>query len=232
MDFELCAEHLEAVSFAEKHGFKRVELCAGLSVGGLTPSPGLAATCAKSELVEIHCMIRHREGNFYYNNNDIEIMLKDMDILKNLGIKGFVFGCLKKDDSIDIEACNQLIAIAKENGLEATFHRAFDFCKDPFEALEILIELGFTRILTSGQKNKVFDGLDLVRKLVKRSNNRIQVMAGSGVNAQNAKMIADTGIHALHFTSYKSDPNPDPGMGSSRDLDEEKSLSIIKQFQN
>lgn len=231
MTFEICVDSVEGTVLAKQYGTKRVELCSALSVGGLTPSFGLVKDCVNVGGVEVHVMIRHVEGGFVYTPSDITIMRYDIENIAKAGAKGVVFGCLTSENKLDVEQNKYLLSEAKKIGLEVTFHRAFDFVKDPFEALEQLIELGFDRILTSGQKPKAFEGIDLLKELVTKANGRIQIMAGSGVNPDNAKALASVGVDALHFTSHKYiDEQAELGMGRKTYPDTIKIAQIVKQF--
>ncbi|MCZ4410651.1 copper homeostasis protein CutC [Cryomorphaceae bacterium 1068] len=229
MTLEVCIDSYKGAELARRFGAKRVELCSALSVGGLTPSIGLVAECA--EVAEVHAMLRHREGDFVYSPREIEIMLDDIDFLANAGASGVVFGCLTENKAIDLNANAELIKEAKILGLETTFHRAFDFSKNPKESLNKLIDLGFDRLLTSGQKPRAIDGIDLISDLVAWANGRMEIMAGSGVNATNALMLANVGVDALHFTSHISQETKDSfGMGLKTISDTNKIKSIAKLF--
>jgi len=231
MIFEICADSYDAVVLAEKYKVKRVELCSALSLGGLTPSLGLIEKCAEINDVEIHVMIRHKEGDFVYSSDDIEIMESDIINAKKAGAKGVVFGCLNTANEIDIKQNKLLYKLSRSLGLEVTFHRAFDFCASPQESLEELINIGFDRLLSSGQKNTAEEGIPLLNDLVHLSNSRIQIMAGSGVNSINALSIAETNVVALHFTSHlKSSGSNNLGMGFHHQQDELKIKSIIELF--
>lgn len=232
MIFEVCIDNLETAIVADKLGCTRVELCSALSVGGLTPSYGLIKACVEKTSLEIHVMIRHKAGGFVINDRDLDIMKHDIKMAKKAGANGIVFGCLTVENEIDIKRCKVLIVEAKTHDLEVTFHRAFDFLSNPFTALYQLIELGADRILTSGQKPTAIDGVDLITELVKYSNHRIQIMAGSGVNAQNAIALANVGVDALHFTAHHIVEHPlSRGMGQESQPDELKIKSILNLFQ-
>jgi copper homeostasis protein len=230
MTLEVCVDSFEGAELAGRFKADRVELCSGLSVGGLTPSIGLIAKCA--EVIEVHAMLRNREGDFVYSPREIKMMLDDIDFLAKAGASGIVFGCLTDQNEIDVEANALLIKKAKGLGLETTFHRAFDFCDNPKESLEKLISLGFNRLLTSGQKPKAIVGIDLIRNLVTWADGRIEIMAGSGVNASNAAKFANTEVSALHFTSHQNIETKDSfGMGAKSVPDEDKIASITRLFQ-
>jgi copper homeostasis protein len=230
MTLEVCIDGLDTLVLARKYGAKRVELCSALELGGLTPSLGMVECCIEASGIEIHAMLRPRGGHFVYTQMEMEIMRKDMDAMAQVGIHGIVFGCLNERNEIDTEACRFLIAHAKDLGLEVTFHRAFDMLNDPEAGLEELIELGFDRILTSGGESKANDGLGLIKRCVEIADGRIQIMAGSGVNASNALHIAHSGVDALHFTSHKTESKDSFGMGAQNIPDEEKIAGICELF--
>ena len=178
-------------------GADRIELCANLAEGGTTPSYGHIKRCRESFDVLLYPIIRPRGGDFLYKKDEYEIMLHDMKLCKQLGCDGIVTGMLNMDGTIDMARMSELIEIAYPMGV--TFHRAFDRCKDPFAALEELIEIGCERILTSGQKHAAPDGVELITELNKIADDRIIIMPGSGVRNENIKMIADkTGCIEFH----------------------------------
>ncbi len=229
MIFEICTDSIAGAVAAEKWGAKRIELCSALSVGGLTPSVGLVEECVEKSTVEVHAMLRHREGNFQYTKSDIAIMQKDLLALSKAGIKGVVFGVL--DEKNEFSELNQsLIELGLSEGLEVTFHRAFDFTLDPEKTIEKLIENKITRLLTSGGKPTALEGLDLITKLQKQYGSEIQIMAGSGVNASNALQIAKSGVNNLHFTAKKSVGEVSLSMGEQTVVDEDKIRNIIALF--
>ncbi|MCU0325123.1 MAG: copper homeostasis protein CutC [Spirosomaceae bacterium] len=195
---EVCAFSLESCLTAQKAGASRIELCGGMFEGGTTPSGGLIRLAVGSVQIPIYVMIRPRGGDFCYSDSEFDLMKEDIQLAKQLGANGLVFGILNPNGSIDTKRTKELVELAKPLGV--TFHRAFDVTNDPFEALEDVILCGCERILTSGQKNVAIDGLDLIGKLVVQANNRIEVMAGSGVNAQNAPILWQKGVNALHLT--------------------------------
>lgn len=229
MTLEICIDSYESAKLAKRYRVDRVELCSGLSVGGLTPSKGLAAKCA--EIADVHAMLRNREGDFVYSRQEIKIMLDDINFLADAGVSGVVFGCLTDGNVVDIKATKMLFEEAKRLGLETTFHRAFDYCRAPKTSLEKLIDLGFDRLLTSGQKPKAIDGIERIRKMVIWAEGRIEIMAGSGVNASNAAALAEAGVNALHFTSHTTPTRTDSfGMGLKTIPDKEKISAISKLF--
>ena len=198
--FEICTNSVESSLAAQKGGADRVELCAGIPEGGTTPSYGEIALARKLLTIKLHVIIRPRGGDFLYTPLEVDTMLKDIDMCKHLRVDGVVFGCLTKHGAIDTPLMQKLIQAAE--GLSITCHRAFDACKDPFQSLEDLIELGCDRILTSGQEKNAELGIPLLKKLEHLNQGRIKLLAGCGVNETNINKIATaTGINEFHFSA-------------------------------
>ena len=185
MIIEVCAESYEHALKAEKAGADRIELCKDLHLDGLTPDYESAKKTIDSLNIPVFILIRPREGDFIYSNEEFELMKNDIVKFKEMGCKGIVSGVLNDDNSIDIERTRELVELSKP--LEFTFHRAFDIVSKPFKEIENLIRLGVDRILTSGQKEKAIDGLVLLEQLNNISNNRIVIMPGSGISKNNFK---------------------------------------------
>lgn len=198
--FENCANSVESCLEAQRAGIDRVELCAGIPEGGTTPSYGDIVVARKLlTTTKLHVIIRPRGGDFLYSDVEKEIMLEDVRMASRLGVDGVVFGALTASGDVDMEFMQPLMAEAE--GLSVTFHRAFDVCRDPFIALEQIIELGCNRILTSGQMPKAEEGIVLLKQLVERAGERIVIMPGCGVNASNITHIAEaTGAREFHFS--------------------------------
>jgi copper homeostasis protein len=194
---EIATTDFTTTKSAVAGGADRIELCAALTEGGTTASFGTIKKCRESFSVQLFPIIRSRNGDFLYSDDELEIMLNEVKLCKELGCDGVVIGLLKKDGSVDIQKTSKLIEMAYP--LEVTFHRAFDRCRDPFEALEQLAELGCQRILTSGQQPKAPQGMDLIAQLVKAADERIIIMPGSGVRKENIKELAEkTGAREFH----------------------------------
>ncbi len=201
--YEVCVESVEAAKAAQAGGAHRVELCADLLEGGITPSAGTIALARDRLSVRLHVIIRPRGGDFCYSATEFAVMLRDVATAKALGADGVVIGVLQPDGAINAEHTAELIATARP--LSVTFHRAFDVTRNPFEALETLIALGVERVLTSGQEASALEGADLVAELVRRAGDRIIVMPGGGIRAGNvAKVLAATGAQEIHFTAGAS----------------------------
>ena len=200
---EICAGSVESAIAARDGGAKRIELCAALEIGGVTPSAGLIAEARKIEGLVLNVIIRPRSGDFLYNEYEVACMLQDIRTCKQLGVDGVVIGALTADGDIDTAICKQLITAA--DGMSVTFHRAFDMCRDASKALEELIELGCDRVLTSGQAATAETGIPLLKKLVEQANGRIIIMPGCGVNSNNAANILHaTGAGEIHASARKS----------------------------
>lgn len=196
---EVCADSVESILAAEKGGADRIELCGNVVIGGTTPSESLFREIRKHSDIRIHALIRPRFGDFCYTDYEFDIIRSEVRRFRELGAQGVVIGMLKPDGSLDVEHLAQLMEEAK--GMSVTLHRAFDVCKDPMEALEQAISLGFNTILTSGQKNSCAEGTELLAKLVEKSAGRIHIMAGAGVNAEAISSIYEkTGITDYHMT--------------------------------
>lgn len=187
---------------ADRAGATRIELCASIAKGGITPSAGVIERVCKSVGCPVHVMIRPRAGDFLYSSYDFDVMLEDVRTSLELGAEGVVFGLLDADGLIDTERCERLLDAAVS--MKKVFHRAFDMAADPYGSFNLIQELGFDVLLTSGRRQTAKDGMEVIRQLVSRSNSNIQVMAGSGVSPSNAALLASTGIHALHFTCKKT----------------------------
>lgn len=195
---EICCFSLESCLTAQKAGAYRVELCGGMFEGGTSPSAGLIKLARQHLSIKLYVMIRPRGGDFYYSETEFEVMKADIQTAKELGADGVVFGILNPDGTVDTIRTKELVELA--HPMKVTFHRAFDVSAEPFEALEAVIETGCERILTSGQKNTAIDGIDLLKQLAEKAGQRIEIMAGSGVSANNAAQLLEAGVHALHMT--------------------------------
>lgn len=199
--FEVCANSVESCLAAQAGGADRVELCTGIPEGGTTPSYGDIAT-ARELLIHtrLHVIIRPRGGDFLYTPVEQRIMLKDIENARRLGADGVVFGCLTPEGDIDIALMKQLLEAAQ--GMSVTFHRAFDVCRQPKQALETLIQLGCQRILTSGAQPTAEQGIPLLKELQSQADGRIILLAGCGVNENNiARIAGETGIREFHFSA-------------------------------
>lgn len=196
---EICCGSYEDALAAYRGGAKRIELNSALYMGGLTPSLGTLILTKKHTDLKVIAMVRPRGAGFCYNEAEFETMKLDAELLMQNGADGLAFGCLDKDGNIDTEQTQAILSIIKKYHGEAVFHRAFDCVKDPDKAMEILIDMGVDRVLTSGLKAKAMDGISLIEKLQKKYGGSIEILAGSGMNADNAKEMMDrAGISQVH----------------------------------
>lgn len=198
---EICLDSPQAALMAEQYGAKRVELCANLQEGGTTPSLGCIKATRKAIEIDLFVLIRPRGGDFYYNAYEIEQMKHDIETCRTLGVDGVVIGALNLDGNVDLKTTQLLLELARP--MQVTFHRAFDRCQAPFEALEQLINLGVDRILTSGQAPKIDQGLELLEALIQQSKGRISILPGSGVGPQNISKLKSIGATEFHFTAHQ-----------------------------
>lgn len=198
---ELCAYSVEACRTAARLGVDRVELCASPTEGGVTPSIAAIEQVSAIEGIDVSVMIRPRGGDFLYSDDELQTMLRDIAHVRETGVTGVVIGILTADGSVDIERTRLLVEAA--SGMETTFHRAVDMTADYPQAIEDIIATGCTRILTSGGHDKATDGIDAIAQAVAIAAGRIEIMAGSGVAANNALQLAATGIDALHFSAKR-----------------------------
>lgn len=202
-ELEVIAFDLASCISAEKAGAHRIELCANPHEGGTTPSFGMMHMARKASSIQLFPIIRPRGGDFLYDKAEFFSMIEDIKIAKNEGCDGVVIGMLKKDGAIDIDACHDLIHHAK--GMEVTFHRAFDRVNDQQKALEDVIMLGCTRILTSGGHPTAMEGKDQLQQLVSLAGNRIKIMVGSGIKSTNIKEIqSHTKAQVFHASARKT----------------------------
>lgn len=178
---ECCVDSVESAIHAATGGASRLELCANLIIGGTTPDVALVKEIRKYSDIRIHALIRPRFGDFCYTEHEMEIMKSQICALKEAGVEGVVIGVLDVDGNLDISKMKELMQEAR--GLSVTLHRAFDMCKDPFQALEEVISLGVHTILTSGQKASAWEGRELLCQLIKQADGRIDIMAGAGISA-------------------------------------------------
>jgi copper homeostasis protein len=201
MLIEACVDSVESAVAAEHGGAKRVELCAALLEGGLTPSAGAIGLARDRIEIGLNVIIRPRGGDFLYTEAEHEAMLRDVDTAKRLGADGVVIGALTPDGEVDVSRTRELAERARP--LHVTFHRAFDMSRDPLAALETLVALGCDRILTSGQEESAMAGLDVLRELVRIASDRIVVMPGGNIHEGNVEKIAkETGAKELHVTGF------------------------------
>ncbi|WP_295334553.1 copper homeostasis protein CutC [Flavobacterium sp.] len=184
---EIACFNLESAQIAQENGADRVELCAGIEVGGTTPNFEIVKQAREKLSIDLYVMIRPRGGDFVYTDVEFKQMQADITALKQFNVNGFVFGILKENKKINLEQNKVLVELAKP--FPCTFHRAFDEVESAFEALEDIIACGFETVLTSGQKPNVSEGMHRLAELISKADNRIVIMPGGGLRSSNIKMI-------------------------------------------
>jgi copper homeostasis protein len=202
MTFEICAVNIQSALAAEKAGAHRIELCSALDSGGITPSYGLVRAAVHQLGIPVNVLIRPREGHFCYTERELDIMLDDIRFCQEAGVNGVVVGALTPDGLLDVDKMQAMRTMAGD--MEIVCHRAFDFTADPAAALEQLIDLGYARVLSSGQSPSAFEGRLLLKNMVERAAGRISVMPGSGLDASNIRAVVETtGAREFHFTGKR-----------------------------
>ena len=197
--FEVCAADIDSVYAAANGGADRVELCCALSEGGLTPSAGMIKEALKVPGIKVNVLIRPRSGDFVYSEAETRTMLRDIAFCREAGVNGVVFGMLTPEGGIDTAACRLLACEAE--GMHMTFHRAFDMCRDPRSAVRAIIDLGFDRILTSGQAATAMAGSALIG-ILQKDFPEITFMAAGGVTPANAaEIIRLAGVREIHASA-------------------------------
>ena len=200
MELEVIGFDLASCLIAEQYGADRIELCANPHDGGTTPSYGTIAAARRATSVQLFPIIRPRGGDFLYSDSEFDAMIADIDQCRQVGCDGVVIGMLHSDGSVDARRCAALIDQA--GSMQVTFHRAFDRVRDPMRSLEQIIDLGCTRILTSGLRPTADLGRDMLRTLVEAAADRITIMPGSGVRAANIVELAGfTAATAFHSSA-------------------------------
>lgn len=199
---EGCVDSYASSAAAFRGGADRLELCAGLAIGGTTPSPSLFQLVQRDCPIPINVLIRPRFGDFLYTEPELEEMCGEISRFRDLGANGVVIGALTPDGDLDCEKMRRMMDRAGE--MDVTLHRAFDMTKNPFAALEDAVRLGCRTILTSGQAKSAAEGKDLLKRISLQAAGRIDIMAGCGVKAGNIREIADrTGIRIFHTTGRR-----------------------------
>lgn len=203
---EVCIDNIESLHYAQQGGATRIELCSSLSLGGLTPSAGLMQLAAKYASVPVYAMIRPRQGDFLFSGQDIEIMLADIHAARQAELQGVVVGVLDSQGQVDSDTLHELMKQAR--GLGVTFHRAIDQCIDPMAALDCIIDAGCERVLTSGLQASALEGAEMLKHMVDYCGNKLSIMAGAGVTADNvAEIIERTGVREVHLSGKTTRPS-------------------------
>ena len=227
---ELCVEGIDGFLAAQEAGADRVELCASLVEGGLTPSLATIRAAVKAAKIPVHVIIRPRGGDFLYSQTEFETMVEDIKALRGEGVAGVVIGCLTPDGRIDEARTRALVEAARP--MSVTCHRAFDMTENAHEALEALIRCGIDRVLTSGQRDTAVEGIAILKAAVEQAAGRIVIMGCGALDADNIRTVRDaTGLVEMHFAALTTVPsgmvfrNPHVGMGGT-EKDREYELTL------
>lgn len=200
---EICCGSLDDALESQVGGADRVELCSALFLGGLTPSAATITEARARLKIPFVSMVRPRSGGFCYSDAEMSVMERDAEFAIASGADGIVFGVLREDSTVDVSRCKRLRSIARER--QAVFHRAFDVMPEPFRALDQLVDLGITRILTSGQRKNAGDGTELIKRLIDYAKGRIEILPGGGIEPENIRdVVACTGCNQVHLTAFKT----------------------------
>ncbi len=203
---EVCIEGVDALLAAQSAGANRVELCASLLEGGLTPSFGTIQEALRCAEIPVHVMIRPRGGDFLYSEVEYATMRTDVEVCREAGAQGVVIGCLTADGQVDVGRTRELVGLA--GPMSVTFHRAFDMTRDPAEALEALIQCGVDRVLTSGQHETALEGLDQLSLLVEQAGGRIIVMGCGELGPDTIGTVREMAhLDELHFAALRDEPS-------------------------
>lgn len=204
---ECCVDSVASAVNAVSGGALRLELCGNLVIGGTTPSPYLFKEVQKHTDIPVNVLIRPRFGDFCYTEDELEIMRQEIRMFRELGANAVVIGVLRTDGSLDVEAMKTLIEAAGD--MKITLHRAFDVCRDPFEALKEAISLGVDTILTSGQKGSCLEGRDTLKRLVEMAEGKVEILVGAGVDARAIRILApETGAKSFHMSGKITKESP------------------------
>ena len=227
---ELCVEGIDGFLAAQEAGADRVELCASLMEGGLTPSLATIRAAVKAARIPVHVIIRPRGGDFLYSEAEFATMAEDIAALRGEGVSGVVIGCLTPDGRIDEARTRALVEAARP--MSVTCHRAFDMTADAAEALEALVRCGVDRVLTSGQRDTAVEGIAILKSAVEQAAGRIVIMGCGALDADNIRKVRDeAGLEEMHFAALKTVPsgmqfrNPHVGMGGT-EKDREYELTL------
>ena len=201
MILEVCANSYQSAINAQKAGAHRIEICAELEIGGITPSLEVLKKISENISIPVNVLIRPRSGNFVYSEIEFKMMKQNIERCKKLGFNGIVSGVLNPDSTIDVQRTKELIELSKP--LSFTFHRAFDCVKGPKKALQELMNLDVDRILTSGLKDKAIEGIELLIELQKIARNKLIILPGSGINPENTSLFKTAGFKEIHASASK-----------------------------
>lgn len=206
-ELEICAETLQACEAANAGGADRMELCAALGEGGVTAGVGFLREAVAASAIPVHALVRPRSGNFVYSAAEFRMLCADAEAALLIGAAGIVVGSLTPDYVIDVAQTKELMRVA--DGKPVTFHRAFDLTRDLRESLRVVMDLGCSRVLTSGGEPTVMEGIEMLRELTQVADGNIRIAAGGGVSLQNAALFAQVPGLDLHGSFRRKPPLED-----------------------
>tara|TARA_Y100000748_G_scaffold105345_1_gene87935 strand:+ start:1235 stop:1921 length:687 start_codon:yes stop_codon:yes gene_type:complete len=201
MVIEICCSSISSVKNAINYGANRIELCQDLRNDGITPSKRLLNSAIKISTKPINVLIRPRIGDFFYSSEEIKLIEYEIKQIKSLPINGIVIGILNRENDLPINVLKKLVQIIKP--LDLTFHRAFDIVNNPIKSMNTLIDIGFDRILTSGQSDTAEKGLKMLLELKEKANGKISIMPGGGINENNCHIFLKNGFNEIHLSAKK-----------------------------
>ena len=228
-NIELSTDSLAGAVAADSLGVQRIELCSAGALGGLTPGPGLLTRVLALVRTEVHALIRPREGGFRYSPAEVDVMLADVGYAVSAGAAGVVVGALTPAGDLDVPVLKELVAAAA--GRAVTFHRALDVCREPVAAVETLVELGFSRVLSSGQAVRALDGAAVLAALVRAAGAELAVMACGGIRPHNARAVVEaTGVRDLHAAPRREVPGDSSTVdfGGHAEFDVETARELVR----
>lgn len=212
MILEICIASVDDAIHAHENGADRVELCSALALGGLTPSLATVIEAREAVPIPIIAMARPRSGGFWYSRADFRVMQRDIELMLEQNVEGIAFGILREDGTIDLERCQRIVNLVGDR--QAVFHRAFDVTPDPFVALEQMIDLGITRIMTSGQEESAYCGATRIAQLIQRAAGCIEILPAGGINRFTLQdVLTRTGCDQIHASLRMR--NIDPSTSAS-----------------
>lgn len=201
---EVCVDSVESAVTAQEGGADRLEVCSNLVIGGTTPGVSQFKQIRRACDIELNVLVRPRSGDFLYTDAEFQMIAEDIEMFRELGADGVVAGCLRADGNLDLERMEELQKRAQ--GLHMTLHRAFDVCRDPYQALEEAVSLGIHTILTSGQASECMKGREVLKQLIRQADGRIEILVGGGVNAEVIRLIRQeivSGPVSFHMSGKK-----------------------------
>jgi len=229
MIFEVCANSYLSAMNAQHGGADRIELCSALALGGITPSYGVLNNVMKAIEIPVRVLIRPRSGNFVYTASEFETMKTDIRMAKSLGCEGIVSGVLHEDYQFDASRTAELIEVAQP--MSFTFHRAFDWVKNPLEVLQQLMALGVDTVLTSGGAVNAERGLATINALVAQGQDQITILPGGGINAQNVHLFIKAGCKAIHASASSQQCTGDPAPFAMNAVGQDDRCQLVTQIE-